>query len=46
MDASCTRFLKTYNQQVAMYEQQAEDGSAAQVAAVMAEKNLKSTLSD
>ena len=46
MDASCDHFLKTYNQQVAMYEQQVEDGSPAKLAKVMSESHLKSTLSD
>jgi len=46
MDASCKHFLKTYNQQVAMYELQVEEGSSAKLAAVMAESHLKSTLND
>jgi NADH-quinone oxidoreductase subunit M len=46
MDASCKHFLKTYNQQVAMYELQVEEGSPAKLAAVMAESHLKSTLTD
>ncbi|RLB66674.1 MAG: Fe-S-binding domain-containing protein, partial [Deltaproteobacteria bacterium] len=46
MDASCEHFLKTYHQQVAMYELQVEEGSPAKLASVMAESHLKSTLTD
>ena len=41
MDASCEHFLKTYKQQVAMYELQVEEGSAAKLASVMIENNLE-----
>ena len=46
MDASCDHFLKTYKQQVAMYEQGLEESGAARLAAVMKDGRLESTMAD
>ncbi|MCK5680017.1 NADH-quinone oxidoreductase subunit M, partial [bacterium] len=46
MDASCEHFLKTYHQQVAMYELQVEEGSAAKLASFKLDNDLSTTVVD
>ncbi|HIE07071.1 MAG TPA: NADH-quinone oxidoreductase subunit M, partial [Desulfarculaceae bacterium] len=46
MDASCEHFLKTYKQQVAMYEQGLEGSGAARLATVLKDGGLESTMTD
>jgi len=46
MDASCDHFLKTYKQQVAMYEQGLEGSGASRLAAVLKDGKLESTMTD